>query len=223
MLRSKREKKKKKRALATMAESNRIESKEEKLVCAVASKVVDVKRRPSRLPKKKVISNRPSKSFKVSIPRTTRKAHLTPQPLTSPRLPHRLPTHNIIPILPIPRHLRKHIPHDLRTSHKPMLLALQNADFAFPHQFAEPAHVIDGYTGVLGAVVDDDGAVDVFVAEADGLFCFETDDEVGGGVGVCGCAVPDGEGETLVEGALALFFGYAEGFLYALCFSVVWV
>lgn len=116
------------------------------------------------------------------------------------------------PILPIGSHLGEHVAHDLGAGHEAMLLALENADLALAHQLAEPAHVVDGDARVLAAVVDDDGAVDVLVAEADGVFGFEADDEVGGRVGVEGCAVPDGEGEALVEGALAVALGEREGF-----------
>lgn len=71
--------------------------------------------------------------------------------------------------------------------------------------------------------MDHNGAVDVFVAEADGLLGFEADDEVGGGVGVCGCAVPDGEGEAFVKGALAFAFRGGKSFLDAFCLLVVGV
>lgn len=119
---------------------------------------------------------------------------------------------HLCPVLPLTRHLREYIPHDLRTRHETMLLTFQNSNFALPHQLAQPPHIIDRNARVFGAVVNDDGPVNVFVAEPDGLLGFEADDEVGGGVCAGGCAVPDCEGEALVEGALAFAFGEGEGF-----------
>lgn len=90
-----------------------------------------------------------------------------------------------------------------------MLLALKNANFALAHELAEPADVVDRHTRVLATVMDDDRAVDVFVAEADGVLGLEADDEVGRWVGARGGSVPDGESEPLVESALA--FAFSEG------------
>lgn len=70
-------------------------------------------------------------------------------------------------------------------------------------------------------MVDDDGAIDVFVAEADGLLGFEADDEISCGIGARGRAVPDGEGETLVVVALAVEFGGCHGVLDLFCEVVV--
>jgi len=113
--------------------------------------------------------------------RSPRKTHLAPQLLR--RAPPRhgalfdaLALNRTGPVLPITRHLREHVAHDLGAGHEAVLLALEDADFAFAHQFAEPADVGNGDARVFAAVVDDDGAVDVFIAEADGLFGFEADD-----------------------------------------------
>lgn len=102
-----------------------------------------------------------------------------------------------------------------------MLFAFQDTDFALAHEAAEPSHVIGGDTGVFAAVVDDDWAVDILVSEADALLCLEADDQVGGGIRVCGCTVPDCECEALVECVLAFTFGESERFLHALRLHVV--
>lgn len=128
---------------------------------------------------------------------------------------------NGIPVIPVRRDFREHVAHDLRARHEPVLLAVEDADFALAHEFAEPADVGDGDTRVFAAVVNDDGAIDVFIAKADCLFGFEAHDEVGSGIRVGSGAVPDGKSQTLVEGVLALAFGEGESFLRALYLIVV--
>lgn len=114
--------------------------------------------------------------------------------------------HNSVPVFPFARDFGQDITHDLRTCHQAVLLAFENANLALAHQLAEPSDVIHRHTRVFTAVVNDNGAIDVFVAEADGLFGFETDDEVGGGIGIGGRAVPDCKGKTFVECALVFAF-----------------
>lgn len=59
--------------------------------------------------------------------------------------------------------------------------------------------------------MDDDGAGDVDVAEADRVAAFETDDEVGGRGGSGGGGGPDGGGEAVVVSVLVFGFGGEVG------------
>jgi hypothetical protein len=121
--------------------------------------------------------------------------------------------HNCRPIFPFACDFSQNVAHDLCASHEAVLFAFENANFAFAHEFAEPAYVVDGNARVFAAMVDDDGAVNIFVAKADCLLGFEADHEIRGGVGVGCCAVPDGKGEAFVKGALMLAFCYRQLFL----------
>lgn len=127
---------------------------------------------------------------------------------------------NSCPVFPVRRHFGEDIAHDLRTGHKTMLFAFKDSNLAFAHQLAEPTDIIRWHSRILAAVVDDNRTVDVFVAETNGSLCFQTDHEIGGWVGVCGCAVPDGEREAFVKDLLAFAFGFGEGFSH-LSFGVV--
>lgn len=89
-----------------------------------------------------------------------------------------------------------------------MPFPVQHPNFAAPHRLAEPLDVVDGDARVAAAVVDDDGAGDVDVTEADCVASFETDEEVDGWVGACGGEFPDGVGETEVVGDLAFLVGH---------------
>lgn len=125
-----------------------------------------------------------STSRSIAAGRSIRKAQLTPQflrRLTSRHGAVALTRQGLLvddasPVFPVARHLRQDITHDLGAGHEAVLLAFQDTDFAFTHQAAEPADVVGRDARVFGAVVDDNGAVDVLVAEADGLLGLETDD-----------------------------------------------
>lgn len=86
-----------------------------------------------------------------------------------------------------------------------MALSLQHPNFTPPHRLAQPLDVFDWNSSIPTAVVDDDRACDVHVAEADGVSAFEADEEVDGWVGACGGEFPDGVGEAEVVGDLAFF------------------
>lgn len=115
--------------------------------------------------------------------------------------------HHSSPVFPVTRHFGQNVTHDLSASHQAVLFALEDTDLALAHELAQPSHVVYGYARVFATVMDDHGAIDVFVAEADGLLGFQADDEIGCWIRVRCCAIPDGEGEALIESALAFAFG----------------
>jgi len=128
---------------------------------------------------------------------------------------------NSRPVFPVARHLGQDVAHDLCAGHETVLFALEDTDLAFAHELAEPSDIVDWHARVFAAVVDDYGAIDIFVAEADCLLSLEADDEVGCWVGVCCCAVPDCEGEALVEGALPFAFGQRQLIPHALLLCII--
>lgn len=91
------------------------------------------------------------------------------------------------PVFPFLGHFGQNVAHHHGRGHEAVTFALENTDFASAHRLAEPSHIVDGYARVLGAVVDDYFAVNVYVSEADCLAAFEADQEIDSGIGVGGC------------------------------------
>lgn len=108
------------------------------------------------------------------------------------------------PILPLLGDFSQNTAHDTSRSHKAMTLAFQDPHLTPSHCFTQPLHIVDWNTGIFATMVDDDGARNVHVAEADGLTALEADEQVDRWVCVCGGAVPDLVCETGVVVALPL-------------------
>lgn len=127
---------------------------------------------------------------------------LTSQPTNQLPFP-RGPNHPQ-PILPLPGHLHQHPAHHPRTRHQAVPFAFQHPHFAPPHHLGQPLDVVEGHARILAAMVNDDAAGDVDVAEPDRLAALEADEQVHRRVGVGGGKVPDAGGETR-------FVGFSRG------------
>jgi hypothetical protein len=71
-------------------------------------------------------------------------------------------------------------------------LAIQHTHLAATHHAAQPTHILDGHAAILGTMMDDDSARNVYVAKADGLCALKTHEQVDGWVGIGGRGGPDG-------------------------------
>jgi len=111
------------------------------------------------------------------------------------------------PIFPFARYFGQDVAHDLRAGHKTVLFAFQDSDLALAHQLAEPAYVVHRNTRVFAAVMDNDRAVDVFIAEANSLLSLKTHHEICSGIRMGGRAVPNCKGKALVECTLMFALG----------------